>query len=350
MMTSNELREGLLREASAFYRTVLPKLPKSHVHELVGRSSPLFVSRFNTAPILDTTPPEVVMVTPSDGAVDIGVTTPVVLTFSESLNADTINSNTFALFANGQRISLSPNRSSDSRTVSLSTTLPESSAVTVAVTSRVTDISGNPLADFRSEFTTSATDSSSPSVVGQRPSSGASNVSLDKGVVLYVNEPLDELTVPGALFVSQDGELVSGTTRVDANGRAIVFEPDTSWERGALVEVFLTSSARDRSGNALSAYQGSFRVEAETVGRAPSIVAVSHQTLGVARNVVIEVKYDQELDPSTVNTSSVILFKGSDRVSYCGRWRPCDPDRNSAAGCEHVLQLRDSQYDPGRGR
>ena len=111
------------------------------VADLVGNNSNFFFSTFDTGAMADVTAPQVLMVTPMDGATDIGPNAVVVLTFSESLNPSTINNNNFGLFAGGNRLSVSINRSADNRTVTLSTTLPFASVFSVVVTADVLDLS-----------------------------------------------------------------------------------------------------------------------------------------------------------------------------------------------------------------
>ena len=78
---------------------------------------------------------------------------------------------------------------------------------------------------------------------------------MDTSVVLYVNESLDPASVAGAMHVSQDGVLVSGTVNVSSAGWVVEFVPDNPRTINALVPVFLDSTATDLSGNALFNYQ-----------------------------------------------------------------------------------------------
>ena len=279
------------------------------VRDLAGNTA--LVSRnFTTAAVADTTSPTVMMVTPSDGATGIGVTTPIVLSFSEALNANTVSGDTFTLFANGQEISPSVTRSADNRTVTLTTTLPADSTVQVVATSGVQDLVGNALADFSSQFTTGpALDTGRPRVVVQRPGSGASNVAVDTSVVLYTDEPLDAATIPGALRVSQDGMLVSGTSTVTGNGRTIEFMPDVPWANDALIQIFLDETAQDVSGNALNNYQGQFHTVVDTNTIPPQVAQTSVDVLsfGVPLNPVLEVAFTEALDPATVNATNVTV-------------------------------------------
>ena len=128
----------------------------NRVKDLAGNSNQFFFSSFNTPDIAaDVTAPAVVSMTPVDGATDVGPNAKVVLTFSESLNPNTINSDTFALFANGDRLFPFISRSADNRVVTLIPTLPAESVVHV-VAGEVQDLSGNDLSEFMSSFTTAA--------------------------------------------------------------------------------------------------------------------------------------------------------------------------------------------------
>ena len=279
------------------------------VADLIGNNSNSFFSTFDTGAVADVTAPEVQMVTPTDGATDIGPNAVVVLTFSESLNANTINSNNFGLFAGSNRLFVSVSRSADNRTVTLATTLPFATVFSVVVTADVQDLSGNHLADFTSQFTTGAQpDTDRPSVVSQRPGNGASGVVLDRSVVLYVDMPLQPATVTEALHISQNGVLVNGTVNVSGSGKVIEFVPTASWQNNALVQVFLDNNAKDLGGNALNNYQGSFRTALDPSTTTPQVVRVSpSNNNAVVLNPVIELEYNEPLDPTTINSTTVTL-------------------------------------------
>jgi hypothetical protein len=90
---------------------------------------------------------------------------PVVVTFTEPLNPTTVSDTTFALFAGGYQLGADVSGSADGRTVTLTTPLPPASVVTVVVANAVTDLAGNRLANFLSQFTTApALDLGRPSV------------------------------------------------------------------------------------------------------------------------------------------------------------------------------------------
>ena len=248
-----------------------------------------------------------ISITPNAGASNIGLTAPIVLTFSKALNPATINTNTFGVFGAGSQIGLSTAISTDNRTVTLNTgNLPASSAVTVLVTSGVKDIAGNSLLDFRSQFTTTAApDTTHASVIGQRPGNGAAGVSLNSSVVLFVNEPLNVNTIANAVHLSQNGTLTPGTVTTRDNGQTIEFVPASPWQNNALVQVLLDGTALDLDGATVNSYQGSFRSIPDTTNTTPSLVSTSpvNGVSGIAENAIVDLLYNEPLDP----TSAVVV-------------------------------------------
>src|SRR5258708_3724728 len=157
------------------------------VLDLSGNGKNFFESTFTTAAGTDNTAPTVVMVTPANGASGIGLNAAVVLSFSKSLNRNTINGNTVGLLVNGSKLGIGINVSADNRAVTLNAgTLPASSTVTVVATTGVTDLAGNALGDFESSFTTAAAvDTTHPGVMAQRAGERGhgSAAELERGAV-----------------------------------------------------------------------------------------------------------------------------------------------------------------------
>ena len=265
---------------------------------------------FTTAASTDTAAPEVLSVSPEEGSLDIRTNESVVLTFSESLDYSTINSNSFVYWTNGTLIRPNVLRSSDNRTVTLNSTLPAGSAITLIVTDDVKDLSGNTLADFTSGFSTAVgIDNTRPSVTVQYPVNG-STAPADK-ILMYVNEKMDTSTIESGLYVAQNGELISGTITALADDYAIEFIPDVSFTPGALIHVYLQSTVTDLSGNALHNYQSSFTVYDEDTlsgtNHYPTAYSPFSGSTNVTLNPVVLISYTEELDGSTVNANNVVL-------------------------------------------
>jgi RHS repeat-associated protein len=283
----------------------------SSVLDLSGNGSNSFSSTFATGTGSDTTAPVVTMVTPQDGTSSVGTNVLVVLTFSKSLNPSTINTNNFGLVANGNALTTSISTSADNRTVTLNALgTPASTTITVLVTSGVTDLSGNALANFQSQFTT-ASNALAPTVVSQRPGNGATGVPLYSSVVLYMSEPMNSSSIQGALEVSQNGALVSGATQVTDNGQVIQFTPSSQWLPNALIQVFLTPTAQSVSGLSGNAYQASFTTTTDPNTTAPMLVSTSpaNQVTGVPTNVVIDFAFNVPINPAALLADTVSCWQ-----------------------------------------
>ena len=258
-------------------------------------------STFTTASApADTTAPIVVAVTPNDGTSEVGSLATITLTFSESMN--TLNSHLrIGLFAGGVPQSAGIGWSADNRMAVLSGNWPLNTVMTVVATADNTDLAGNHLAPFSSTFRTASTfDPNRPYVVTQLPT--GSGVDRTTPITLYVNKPLNTTTVSSAFYVSQNGVLVDGTVRTPGNGTAINFTPSAPFAPNAVIQVFVTSTAQDTFGNAMTPFSGSFTIAPDPTVGAPVIVRTSPSIGSVNNplNAIIEVEFSEQLNPATV--------------------------------------------------
>ena len=213
--------------------------------------------------------------TPANGATGIGPNGQVVITFSKSMNPATLTSmtdragyyNNVALLANGSRLSFSPSVSADNRTVTLSNLgLPASTVITVIVTHAVTGPFGERAGGLTraSSRRRRASTPAMPSVVNQRPGNGATGSAGEHGQRGAVREQGDERGdgAGGAARLAERAVGERDGERVD-NGQTIEFTPTAALQYGALVQVFLDTTAQDTDGNAVYSYQGSFTMVGE---------------------------------------------------------------------------------------
>ena len=285
----------------------------SSVRDRVGNQSNTVTRTFQTGTGSDGTAPSVVSVSPTNGSLDVSRNGPVVITFSEPIDPTQINTSHFALFTSGSRLSTSVGRSDDNTVVTLSASLPQNAPIEVVVNS-VADFSGNVLAAFSSGFQTALDpDLGRPSIATMRPGNGATRVVPGSSIVLYANEPLAPSSVQAGLFVSESGLLKSGTISMAAGPATIEFLPDTPFAPGAQVQIFATTLITDVDGNALNSYQASFTVEPNP--RTETVFVTSTSPLDnatdVPRNVPLQLKFSEPLDPGTVNPVSVRLFNNA---------------------------------------
>ena len=275
---------------------------------------------FTTANTVDHTAPTVT-ITPANGTTNAGQNTQVVLTFSKSINPATITSASVNLLNGDVPLNPATSISRDNRTVVLNyngSALPAGATITVTATSLVTDLSGNALANTTSEFTvTPPVLTAAPSVVSMRPGNGATLVPTSSVITLFTSAPMNASSLTNALFVSQNGTLITGTTNVGSNGQSIEFTPGSALSAGTPVQVFLNSTAQDIYGNNLSYFSGQFTTAGSITNTAAQVQAVNPfpNATNVPLNTVIEVEYDQALKGSTVtcngSSGSVTLYQYS---------------------------------------
>jgi hypothetical protein len=294
-------------------------LMQMYVYELAdeaGNTSNVNGGTFTTANTVDHTAPTV-SITPANGTTNAGLNTQVVLKFSKSINPATISSSSVNLLNGDVPLNPSTSISLDNRTVILNynnAALPAGATLTVTASSLITDLSGNALANTTSQFTTTAgVSNSAPSVISMLPGNGASLVPANTVITLFTSTPMNAGTIPGALHISQNGVIISGTTNMGSNGQSVEFTPGSALTAGATIQVFLDSTAQDVYGNYLTYYSGQF-----TVAGSPTNTAAQAETsnpfpgaTNVPLNTVIQVEYDQPLLASTVNNSNVTLYQYS---------------------------------------
>jgi hypothetical protein len=146
-----------------------------------------------------------------------------------------------------------------------------------------------------------------------RPGNGATVVPTNTVITLFTTAPMNSGTIAGALHVTQNGVLVTGTTNLGSNGQSIEFTPSSALIAGTPVQVFLTPTAQDIYGNYLQNFQGSF-----TTAGSPTNTTALAQVLNpfsgatnVPLNTVIQVEYNQPLLASTITNASVTLYQYS---------------------------------------
>jgi methionine-rich copper-binding protein CopC len=286
-----------------------------NVLDEAGNSTCIYAASFTTTNTADKTPPTVT-ITPVNGTTNVGLNTSVVLTFSKSINPATINTSSVNLLNGDVALNSGISISSDNRTVILNyqgAALPAGATITVTANSSITDLSGNALANTTAQFTTTpAVLTAAPSVISMRPGNGATGVPINTVITLFTSAPMNTSTIAGALYVSQNGTVVSGTTNLGSNGQSIEFTP-SALLAGTPTQVFLNSTAQDTYGNSLSYFSGSFTT-AGALANTPAAVEVVNPfygATGVPLNTILQVQYDQPLLASTVNSTNVTLYQYS---------------------------------------
>ena len=290
-----------------------------NLKDVAGNSDTQYWYNFTTANTPDTTPPSVT-ISPASGTTNVGLNSQVVLSFSKSINPATISASSVNILNGDAPLNPATSVSRDNRTVVLNynnSALPAGATLTVTATSLITDLSGNALANTTSQFTTMpGVSTSTPTVISMRPGNGATDVPTTTAITLFTSTPMNASTLLGALHVSQNGVIISGTVTISSNGQSIEFVSG-SLVAGATIQVFLDSTAQDVYGNNLSSFSGQFTTVGSLTNTTAEIQAVNPfpSATNVPLNAVIQVEYNQPLLASTVTcngeSGSVRLYQYS---------------------------------------
>jgi hypothetical protein len=271
---------------------------------------------FTTANTADKTPPTVT-ISPANGTTNVGLNTQIVLSFSESINPSTITANTVSLFNGDIALNYGYSISRDNRTIVMNpggTAFTPGAMITVALSSGIQDLSGNALANTRSQFTlTTALPNTQPSVAAMRPGDGATDVPANTLVTLFTSAAMNPATLAGALHVTDNGVVISGTVQLFSNGQAIEFTPSNSFNAGDSIQVYLDSTALSSDSVPLQSFSGQFTVSGALNKTVASVDAANPipDTTNVPLNTVIQIEYNQALQANTINSTNVALYQYS---------------------------------------
>lgn len=212
----------------------------------------------------DTAPPTVTARTPAPGETGVALGANVTVTFSEAMDAATIDAGTVELRGPGSTLVTSAvtyNAATLTATLNPNANLEAATSYTATViccAAGVKDVAGNPLAANATwSFTTAAADATPPTIAARSPLAGASDVPPGTVVTATFSEAMDPATINGTTF-----ELRQGTTTVPAaisyDGAALRATLDPSNELAASTTYTATvkggsTGVKDLAGNPLAA-------------------------------------------------------------------------------------------------
>jgi len=281
------------------------------VRDVAGNASPNFNISFQTEAVPDTGIPQVIAVTPANDSLGVSTASNVVLMFSESLDPATLIEENFGLFIDGEPQDFALIRSGDNQSVTLDPlafNLPRGVTVTVLASDHVKDFSGNALTIFQSKFSTTQN-------IGGRdeiwPRPGTTDVPLDSRIYYYNPTALDPVTAQNGLFVAENDIEKSGTLSLAEGGRLLIFTPDTPFLAGSFVSVFGRNELLNILGFPVFFQNVNNLASFRTVGgfsqSIPQITDAFPFGVGIPTNTLANVRFNEPLDPVSVNESTVFL-------------------------------------------
>lgn len=275
----------------------------------------------------DTTPLQVLSVSPVANATGVTPDTQISVTFNKSINPNSVyNSNNNALLYAGESLLDRGNitMSADDRVLTFNTgTLAANTTFSVELPAGgISDPSGNSLATtFTSTFTTGADPATgNTNIVTSWPTGGATSVPTNTLLTIWTSRPVNASTLPGNVVVTVNGAVYPASSLVaPAGGYEIQYTPATPFPAGATVQWFL-SGVLDTSGNAINGTSNVFYTAAavNAATAEPLIVSVSPSSNSntMPTNGEVDIQYSQPINGATVTKANIYPNSGISDPNY----------------------------------
>lgn len=276
---------------------------------------------FTTGTTSDTTAPTVVSTTPGTDAVDVATDATVSVEFSETMDWQTITSAHFTLYKGATQVPANISYSGVTAVLTPLSPLANNQLYEATVNTGVTDLAGNAIAaPYVWSFTTQQSlDTTAPTVVLTDPADTATNVPNAQIISASFSEEMDITTLTTSTFTLYDGGTpIAGT--VACIGDTATFTPDADLSVGTTFTATITTGVTDLAGNALaSSYIWTFSTQVGTpiVDSTPptvSSVTPTANSTNVDRYTDITATFSKSLDPSTVSSSTVVVFADTTQI------------------------------------
>ncbi len=211
----------------------------------------------------DTTPPTVMSTQPGNGDTDIAPNSVITVTFSEAMDESTITIDTVTVTAepdpDAAALAVEAVAGIVSYTNLVATFTPGDDFVfgslfTVRVTTGVTDLAGNGLAqEYIFTFTTGEEpDTTAPEISSHDPGEDETGVDLDVQVTVEFSEPVSASTVSGdTIMLRTSGYEIPSEVTLSPSGLAATLAPDSELAILADYEVTVSGDIEDLAGNKL---------------------------------------------------------------------------------------------------
>ena len=255
-------------------------------------------------------PPTVVSTVPPNGATRVSVSQALAATFSEAMNAATIDAATFTLNGPSGAVAgaVTYNSTGSVATFTPSTSLAYDTLYTATITTGAQNVAGEGLV---SSYTWTFTTIVSPLLVlSTLPVNAATGVSVTQALAATFNEPLNCLTLtsPSTSFTVTGPANTSVAGTVTCAGKVATFTPTSDLSFNTLYTATLTTGTADTAGIALTSnYVWSFiTVPAPT---APTVIFTlpknSATNVPIAQAVLST--FSEAMTGSTINATTFTL-------------------------------------------
>jgi uncharacterized repeat protein (TIGR03803 family) len=264
--------------------------------------------------------PMVTAESPTGSNVPVG--SPVTATFSADMASSSITTSTFSVTSSGSPVagSVAYNSSTKTATFTPSASLVTGTSYTVTISTGVTDSNGDPMAaPVIWTFTTATAGTTSPSVTIVSPQAGTSGVPLNALVKAQFSTAMKASTISNTSFTLSGG--VTGSVSYNSTTYIATFTPSATLAANTSYTATITTGVTDTSNNPLPAtYTWTFTTGATSDTAPPyvTIVSPASGSRGAAANTVVQARFNEAVDPTTVTTATFLLTQNRLNASVAG--------------------------------
>lgn len=274
--------------------------------------------------------PTVVLTDPAPTSTDVAINKPVTASFNTAMDPSTINGTTFTLKENNVLVVGTVSYSGVMATFTPSTNLLAGTFYTATVTTGAKNLAGIPMANnYVWTFTTSQ--STSPTVILADPANNSTGVSLNKTERATFSMAMDPATINSTTFTLKQGNNpIPGA--VSYSGTTAVFSPAANLLPNTLYNATITTGAKNIAGTPLANnYVWSFTT-GSTIAPTVTQADPANNSTGVSLNKKESATFSMAMDPTTINSNTLILKQGNNpvtgSVSYSGNTAVFSPSLN----------------------
>jgi hypothetical protein len=279
-------------------------------------------------------PPRVISTNPISDAVGVALGSNISATFSSEMNPLTMTTANFVVMQGTQVVPGAVSYSDSVAIFNPTVDFSASSLYDVSISTGAKNNDGLGLEkDYEWSFTTGLVpDAAIPTVTLTDPLNDATGVAISKVVEVTFSEPMDPPTITSLTYTLKQGSTsVAGV--VTYSGTKATFTPSANLDYNKIYTGTITTGAKDLDGNALAAnYTFSFTTAAVPDLALPMVMSTVPLALatGVAVNSTVAVTFNEPMTPSTLNSSTFTLKKGTTPVAgtivYSGNTATFTPD------------------------
>jgi hypothetical protein len=259
--------------------------------------------------------PMVSSVTPLPNVTGVAFNTAVVTaTFNKSMNPATLTASSFSLacpMTTPIAGTVSYAAATNVATLSLGRTLPGNTLCTATIAGSVADTTGNTISNpYVWSFSTGATpEMIPPTVSSTAPTRGATNVAVDRRMVVSFSEPMNPTTIIPANFslICPTGTVIPSAVDYTVVGSVATLTPSRNLPFSSACSVSVSTGVKDVAGNAMAtAYSWNFSTSAAPDTLAPTVNSTLPRSnaLLVPVNSLISATFSEPMTPLTITASN----------------------------------------------